>query len=62
MLAARIDTQAAAPAARRTKHKEAAKASGGGADAIGDFLKSRTGRTVEREVVRGVFGLLKKSL
>ena len=61
LLAARIDTQAAAPAPTE-KHKEAAKASGGGADAIGDFLNSRTGRTVEREVVRGVFGLLKKNL
>jgi len=61
LLAARLDTEAATPTPAE-KHKEAAKASGGGADAIGDFLNSRTGRTVEREVVRGVFGLLKKSL
>ena len=61
LLAARLGpgTAAEAPA---EQHKEAAKATSGGADAIGDFLKSPTGRTVQREVVRGVFGLLKKSL
>ena len=44
------------------EHKKAAKAAGGGADAIGDFLKSSTGRRLQREVVRGLFGLLSKSL
>ena len=34
--------------------------SGGGADAIGDFLKSSSGRAIKREVVRGLFGLLKQ--
>ena len=33
---------------------------GGGVEAISDFLKSSTGRTITREVVRGVFGMLKK--
>ena len=37
-----------------------AEATGGGADAIGDFLKSSTGRTIQRELVRGLFGQLKK--
>ena len=41
-------------------HKKAAKATGGGADAIGDFLGSSAGKQIQREVVRGVFGLLKK--
>ena len=41
-------------------HKKAAKATGGGADAIGDFLGSSAGKQMQREVVRGVFGLLKK--
>ena len=44
------------------EHKQAAKAAGGGAGAVGDFLKSRTGQQLEREVVRGLFGLLSKSL
>ena len=30
--------------------------------AVGDFLKSTTGRQLQREVVRGLFGLLSKSL
>ena len=72
MLAARIaqpqPAAAAAPAAPAPapvpteQHKKAAKAAGGGAGAVGDFLRSTTGRQVEREVVRGLFGLLSKSL
>ncbi len=31
-------------------------------DAIGDFLSSRQGRALQRDVVRGVFGLLRKRL
>jgi hypothetical protein len=31
-------------------------------DAIGDFLTSRSGRALQREIVRGVFGLLRKRL
>jgi Helicase HerA-like C-terminal len=34
----------------------------GGAAVLGKFLTSRQGKTVEREAVRGLFGLLKKSL
>jgi hypothetical protein len=29
---------------------------------LGDFLKSSTGKQIQREVIRGVFGMLKKSL
>jgi hypothetical protein len=29
---------------------------------IGDFLRSSTGKTLQREVLRGVFGMLKKRL
>ena len=50
------------PSKPTEEHKKAAKAAGGGADAVGDFLKSSTGRRLEREVVRGLFGLLSKSL
>ena len=45
-----------------TQPAEAAGALAGGADAIGSFLGSRQGKAMEREVVRGIFGLLKKSL
>jgi hypothetical protein len=31
-------------------------------DAIGDFLTSRSGRALQREIVRGVFGLLRKRM
>jgi hypothetical protein len=64
MLAARLE-QPAPPAEAppaTAEHKQAAKAAAGGADAVGNFLKSPTGRSIEREVVRGIFGLLKKSL
>jgi DNA helicase HerA-like ATPase len=64
MLAARLEQAAApaAPAAATQDHAKAAKAARGSADMLGDFLKSRTGKQVEREVIRGVFGMLKKSL
>jgi hypothetical protein len=29
-------------------------------DAIGDFLNSRSGRALQKEIVRGVFGMLRK--
>jgi DNA helicase HerA-like ATPase len=61
MLAARM-AQQPATAPPTEEHKKAAKAAGGGAGAVGDFLKSRTGQQLEREVVRGLFGLLSKSL
>ena len=34
----------------------------GGAEAVGDFLKSREGKQLQKQVMRGVFGLLKKRL
>ena len=48
------------PPTPRSTRRAPAKAAGGGADAVGDFLKSSTGRQIQREVVRGLFGLLKK--
>jgi len=56
-------TPVAAPPPVKAEHKEAAKAAGGGtAEAIGDFLKSREGRQLQSQVIRGVFGMLKKQL
>ena len=35
---------------------------GGGVEAVTKFLKSREGQRIEKQVMRGVFGLLKKRL
>jgi hypothetical protein len=70
-LAARMDEAAAepdapAPARKRPratrKQKEPATATGGGADALGEFLNSREGKALQKKVVRGVFGMLRRSL
>jgi uncharacterized protein len=64
MLATRLEQPApGAPSPQPSpRQKKAAAATGAGADAIGDFLKSSSGRALTREVVRGVFGMLKRSL
>jgi DNA helicase HerA-like ATPase len=65
MLAARLEQPApvAAPPPVNEEHRKAARSSGNGAGGeLGDFLKSRQGKSLEREVIRGVFGLLRKSL
>jgi hypothetical protein len=65
LLAARIAQPAgptSTPRPPEPAHKEAASAAAGGAAAIGKFLSSKQGQRLEKEVVRGVFGLLKKSL
>ena len=67
--AARIDA-ATEPAEPKPKAKPRAKreqpqrapAPSGGVDALGDFLNSREGKAVQRKVLRGVFGMLKKRL
>jgi hypothetical protein len=43
-----------------SEHKEAAGALGGGVAAVSAFLQSKQGKQLQQEVVRGVFGLLKK--
>jgi uncharacterized protein len=72
MLAARLQpppATAAAPGAPRApapapaaEHKKAGSAVSGGAAVLGQFLNSRQGKSLERQVTRGLFGLLKKSL
>lgn len=54
----------AAPAALAptAEHKEAAKAAGGGVGAVGAFLRSWEGKQLQEQVVRGVFGPLRKQL
>jgi DNA helicase HerA-like ATPase len=55
-------TPASKPPEPKAEHKEAGKASGGGGGAVADFLKSREGKALQRQVIRGVFGMLKKRL
>ncbi len=64
MLAARLEQAATTPGVAPTseRQKKAAEATGGGADAIGDFLQSSTRKTIQREIVRGLFGLLKRRI
>ncbi len=52
----------AKPRARRRKAPAPAPAPAGGVDALGDFLTSREGKAMQRKVLRGVFGMLKKRL
>jgi hypothetical protein len=40
----------------------APKAPPGGVDAVGDFLQSRQGQQLQRQVLRGVFGMLRMRL
>jgi hypothetical protein len=65
LLAARLEqpvADGATPPQPSPRQKKAADATARGADAIGDFLTSSSGRALTREVVRGVFGMLKRSL
>ena len=48
-----------APKPRREKAPAPAQ---DGAEALGKFLKSRQGKSLQRQVMRGVFGMLKKRL
>ena len=74
-LAERLEPEPAEPAARKAstpaddarriskrRRKEAATATAGGAGALGDFLTSREGKALGRQVARGVFGMLRKRL
>ena len=70
MLAARMAppaelaaTAAGEPASAPVReHEEAAGAAAGGMAAVTAFLKSKEGKQLEKQVMRGVFGLLKKQL
>jgi DNA double-strand break repair helicase HerA and related ATPase len=47
---------------RRGRRRRAPAPADSTPDAIGDFLNSRSGQTLQKEIVRGVFGLLRKRL
>ena len=48
------------PVPKRSRKAPKERASDGGG--IGDFLRSRQGKQMQREVIRGVFGMLRKRL
>ena len=50
------------PVPRRGPPKRAPAPNGGGADAIGDFLNSRQGKALQKQVARGIFGMPRKRL
>jgi hypothetical protein len=60
LLAARLESPTASTP--KEEHKQAAKATRGGDDSLGDFLNSQAGKQIQREVIRGVFGMLRKRL
>lgn len=60
--AADADPTAKKPRARRRRKAAPAPAPSGGTDVLGDFLTSREGKAMQRKVLRGVFGMLKKRL
>jgi DNA helicase HerA-like ATPase len=66
ILAARLERAAEPepekPKAPSKRAKEAAKASRDGGDALTDFLTSRRGQSLQKEIVRGIFGLLRRKL
>ena len=63
LLAARLETPATdKPPLVKEEHKRAAKAAKSGAGGLGDFLGSRQGQAIQREVIRGVFGMLRKRM
>jgi hypothetical protein len=52
--------RATAPRRQRAQSKPTSRGAADGVAAIGKFLQSREGKQLQRQVVRGVFGLLKK--
>ena len=49
-------------ARRKRQRRQPRPRPAGGADALGDFLTSREGKAVQKKVMRGVFGMLRKRL
>jgi uncharacterized protein len=62
MLAARVEAAATPDAPPPAKHEKAPAPAESTAEKVGDFLQSRQGKAIQRQVMRGVFGMLKKRL
>ena len=56
------DAPEPAKARRRKAEPDAATAGTGGVDVLSDFLTSREGKALQKKVMRGVFGMLRKRL
>jgi uncharacterized protein len=61
-LAARIEQREPEPVKEPVLRRKEPARKGGSGDPLTDFLTSRQGKAVQREVIRGMFGLLKKRL
>jgi uncharacterized protein len=62
MLAARVEEAAEPDAPAPARREKAPAPQESTAEKVGDFLNSRQGKTLQRQVVRGIFGMLKKRL
>jgi len=63
LLAERMEQRAPEPERERApKPRKRAARRGQSGDAVTDFLGSRQGRALQRQVVRGIFGMLRKRL
>jgi len=62
MLAARVDAATTPEAPPPPKEARAPAPTESTTEKVGDFLNSRQGKALQRQVVRGVFGMLKKRL
>lgn len=61
-LAARMEVAQPEPAPKRDPRPDAREAPPGPVDQVGDFLRSREGQRLSKQVMRGVFGMLRKRL
>jgi uncharacterized protein len=59
---AEAETEPAPAPRRRRRARERAPAPAGGLDQLGDFLTSREGKSLQKKVARGLFGMLRKRL
>jgi uncharacterized protein len=50
------------PTPQRAPRRRTPAPAKSGADAVGDFLRSREGKALQRKVTRGIFGMLRKRL
>ena len=50
------------PRKPKAEPRRAPAPGGSGAGAIGDFLRSREGKELQKKVARGIFGMLRKRL
>jgi uncharacterized protein len=62
LLAARVEQAAEPDAPAPAKREKAPAPAESTAEKVGDFLSSRQGKAIQRQVVRGIFGMLKKRL